>query len=154
MIRSVIIASILCLQFATAAWSADNSTGAFSDNSVIPTYKWSDSSVRPRGVVICIHGLTSNGKAYDVLAKRLASAGFVVLAPDLRGFGRWYQDVSSKSNSKIDYEQSMKDLEILLEDSHAQYGNLPIMCLGESLGAAMSFDLVNGHKKDEKGPLH
>jgi pimeloyl-ACP methyl ester carboxylesterase len=39
-------------------------------------------------VVLCVHGLTRNGRDYDYLAKRLAQRGLRVLAPDLPGRGR------------------------------------------------------------------
>jgi pimeloyl-ACP methyl ester carboxylesterase len=39
-------------------------------------------------VVICVHGLTRNGRDFDHLAKRLAQKGMRVVAPDLPGRGR------------------------------------------------------------------
>ncbi len=39
-------------------------------------------------VVICMHGLTRNGRDFDFLAKRLAHRGLRVIAPDLPGRGR------------------------------------------------------------------
>ena len=44
-------------------------------------------------VVICVHGLTRNGRDFDFLARRLATRGLRVIAPDLPGRGRseWVQ---------------------------------------------------------------
>ena len=39
-------------------------------------------------VVLCVHGLTRNGRDFDFLARRLAQRGLRVLAPDLPGRGR------------------------------------------------------------------
>ena len=39
-------------------------------------------------VVLCVHGLTRNGRDFDFLARRLASKGLRVLAVDLPGRGR------------------------------------------------------------------
>jgi pimeloyl-ACP methyl ester carboxylesterase len=39
-------------------------------------------------VVFCVHGLTRNGRDFDFLARRLASKGVRVIAPDLPGRGR------------------------------------------------------------------
>jgi len=39
-------------------------------------------------VVMCVHGLTRNGRDFDFLARRLAARGVRVLAPDLPGRGR------------------------------------------------------------------
>lgn len=38
-------------------------------------------------LVLCLHGLTANGRAFDFLGQRLAGAGFHAVAPDLRGRG-------------------------------------------------------------------
>lgn len=38
--------------------------------------------------VICLHGLTRNGRDFDFIAQRLARAGMRVVAPDLPGRGR------------------------------------------------------------------
>ncbi len=39
-------------------------------------------------VVMCVHGLTRNGRDFDFLARRLAAAGMRVACPDLPGRGR------------------------------------------------------------------
>src|SRR5436190_43743 len=38
-------------------------------------------------VVLCVHGLTRNGRDFDFLARRLAQRGMRVIAPDLPGRG-------------------------------------------------------------------
>ncbi len=38
-------------------------------------------------LVLCLHGLSSNSRAYDFLGERLAGAGFRAVVPDLRGRG-------------------------------------------------------------------
>ena len=39
-------------------------------------------------VVVCVHGLTRNARDFDFLARRLASRGMRVIAPDLPGRGK------------------------------------------------------------------
>src|SRR5258708_35145309 len=39
-------------------------------------------------VVLCVHGLTRNGRDFDFLARRLAQRGLRVIAPDLPGRGK------------------------------------------------------------------
>ena len=48
-------------------------------------YEWGDAA-NPR-IVICMHGLTRNGRDFDVLAERL-SADFRVICPDVAGRGK------------------------------------------------------------------
>ncbi len=45
-----------------------------------------DGRVAPK--VICVHGLTRNGRDFDALASALVTAGFHVVAPDMIGRGR------------------------------------------------------------------
>ena len=52
-------------------------------------YEWKDSEVKPKAVAIAVHGLVMHGAVYDKMARELVSQGFVVIAPDLRGYGRW-----------------------------------------------------------------
>ena len=50
-------------------------------------------------VVLCVHGLTRNGRDFDFLARRLAARGLRVIAPDLPGRGRsaWVPTTSDYS---------------------------------------------------------
>lgn len=48
--------------------------------------EWGDATA-PR-TVVCVHGLTRNGRDFDVLATALAAAGWRVVAPDVPGRGR------------------------------------------------------------------
>jgi len=41
-----------------------------------------------RRTVVCVHGMSRNGRDFDVLAQRLAARGMRVVAPDLPGRGR------------------------------------------------------------------
>ena len=42
----------------------------------------------PDRAVICVHGLTRNGRDFDPLARALAEAGFLVVCPDMVGRGK------------------------------------------------------------------
>ncbi len=52
-------------------------------------YEWRDPDIKPRGVAIACHGLVLHGATYDVMARNLAAKGFIVIAADMRGYGRW-----------------------------------------------------------------
>lgn len=52
-------------------------------------YEWKDTEVKPKAVAIAVHGLVLHGGVYDKMARELVAQGFVVIAPDLRGYGRW-----------------------------------------------------------------
>jgi alpha-beta hydrolase superfamily lysophospholipase len=107
-------------------------------------YRWSDGAFKPRAVVIAIHGLTMHGTVFETLARHLASQGILVYAPDLRGYGAWHineekskeQFSEDKDNhSKIAYRASCTDVVDLVAAVKSENPNVPLYCIGESLGA-------------------
>jgi len=105
-------------------------------------YKWTNISTKPIAVVIAVHGLTLHGLIFDALARHLAERNFVVFAPDLRGYGRWCKTkVAGKQQENslpsISYDQSKADLLDLIKAAKSDYSDIPLYCLGESLGAGM-----------------
>lgn len=121
-----------------------------------PVYCWQNKDVEPKAVAIAVHGLTLHGGIYDRLAKHLADQGFIVLAPDLHGYGRWKDKQSTEykcpdCHSHLCYTKSKNDVEQLVIAAKGQYPTLPIYLIGESLGAdivvyttAKHPDLVSG----------
>lgn len=57
----------------------------------IALHEWGTPAHHP---VVCLHGLTRNGRDFDVLAERLAAQGRYVIAPDMPGRGNsdWLAD--------------------------------------------------------------
>ena len=106
-----------------------------------PIYMWQDDTKKPRGLVVAIHGLSMHGGVYDALARDFASQGFIVFAPDLRGYGRW-QKTGHRGSAKIDYDKSYKDCKEIVKSARAHYPNLPLFCLGESLGAGLAMHVA------------
>ena len=105
---------------------------------------WKDRRLKPSSVFLLIHGIMMHGKSFDNLARSLASKKALVLAPDLRGFGRFYHSEDSKQR-KTDYNQSLNDLAYVLHQLAERYPDLPIFCAGESLGATLARNLVSLH---------
>lgn len=103
----------------------------------IPLYCWRDDSRQPRAVAVAVHGLTMHGGVFDTMARQLAADGIVVYAPDLRGFGRWLSDANYKDKTAgvIDYETSYEDVTKLVRKVKAEHPDVPLFCIGESLGA-------------------
>ncbi len=93
-----------------------------------PVCSWSDPSHPTRAIAIAVHGVTMHGGVFNTTARKLASKGIVVYAPDMRGYGR-------QMTSTIDYESSYRDLQRIVHFARAQHPNVPLFCMGESLGA-------------------
>lgn len=106
-------------------------------NRKTPVYVWQDTAQKPRAVAIAIHGLVMHGGVYNSLANKLASEGLIVMAPDLRGFGRWHNHKHDKE-SQLNYDKSLKDIDELVKAASKRYPELPLYCIGESMGAGLA----------------
>lgn len=103
-------------------------------------YQWSPSEKKPQAVVVALHGMILHGLSFESLAKHLAQRGIAVVAPDLRGYGRWYQANHQGHNEMpvLAYDRSRQDIIELIHAVKAEYPDIPLYCLGESLGAGMA----------------
>jgi pimeloyl-ACP methyl ester carboxylesterase len=95
--------------------------------------EWGDPH-NPR-VLVCVHGLTRNGRDFDYLAERLCDA-YRVVCPDVAGRGRsdWLRDPR-------DYSQTLycNDMATLLASLHAE----TVDWLGTSMGGIIGMILAS-----------
>ena len=103
--------------------------------------------------VICLHGLTRNGRDFTALARHLAGQGRHVLVPDMRGRGR--SDCSSDSATYA-VKTYVDDVLALLEER----GIDRFVSVGTSMGglitmilAAQHPDRVDGAVLNDIGPV-
>jgi alpha-beta hydrolase superfamily lysophospholipase len=89
----------------------------------------------PRGAVCIIHGLGEHSRRYVHVGHALASRGFAVIAPDLRGHGR----SSGPRGHSASIGQLLEDLSLLRAAAHERFGVSPAWTLyGHSLGGALA----------------
>ncbi|MBC8000512.1 MAG: alpha/beta fold hydrolase [Leptolyngbya sp.] len=108
----------------------------------LPVYEWKSTTEEPKAVAVLVHGLTMHGAVYDSLARHLADQGYIVLAPDLHGYGRWtklnhQQSKCEDCGAGVCYQKTRRDLVSLVDSVKDTYPNLPLYMVGESLGADM-----------------
>lgn len=101
----------------------------------IPLSEWSDASISPRAVMLCIHGLGLHKGNFAAFGKRMAQEGIVTYAMDLRGFGEWQK---YSQYSKVDMVNSMADIGRVLSAIKKKYPSIPIIMVGESMGGAVA----------------
>ena len=141
-IFAVIFAAFLISLFSNSRAIAEiihDDADDLSQASTLPIHQWRDDSVSPKAVLIAIHGLTLHGTLFDSYARHLAANGVIVIAPDLRGYGDWFE---SNERATISYSDSEQDLDKLVVALHKRYKHLPLFCSGESLGGAMTIRLA------------
>ncbi len=101
----------------------------------VPAMSWIDSSQPIKAILLCIHGLSLHKGNFDAFGQRMSKDGFAVFAIDVRGFGDWQKQ---KETSKVNLKDSLSDITQVLKELQANYPNLPIVILGESMGGAIA----------------
>lgn len=119
----------------------DGSTSAAApaqvDATLIPIREWYDPTVTQRALVVLVHGTTQHSGSFDKFAKYLAPHGFHIVSMDMRGHGRWFHE-NMEGGKEADYKTSSSDLVAVVEQLRVAYPNLPLYCIGESVGAAVT----------------
>jgi len=139
------LAFVLALGPCYSTWSQPerNDHGVLCRELKLPVYEWSDQTKNEQGVVIAVHGLMKHGASFDKLGDYLADKGYVVVAQDLRGYGRWRDEKEKfQDGDKISYEKSYEDLVNLAARMRSLHPNQPMFCIGESLGADLALHLA------------
>lgn len=95
--------------------------------------QWGKPQEKP--TLLCVHGLTRNGRDFDFVARALAE-DFHVLAPDMRGRGHssWLVDASGYSNPAY-----ISDIAFILQS----LGISQLHWLGTSMGGIMGLMAAN-----------
>ncbi|MEM2143681.1 MAG: alpha/beta hydrolase [Candidatus Thorarchaeota archaeon] len=84
----------------------------------------------PRAVVIAIHGLGSHADTLEKIGEAFAKRGFVLFAPDMRGFGHF----SGEKGHVNSFDEYVQDMERLISDLNLRYPGLKVFLVGHSLG--------------------
>jgi pimeloyl-ACP methyl ester carboxylesterase len=96
-------------------------------------YAWGNPAGR---TVVCVHGLTRNGRDFDVLANALAEKGYYVICPDVAGRGKSeHFPIASWYNNPV----YAKDLLYLL----TSIGRLNVDWIGTSMGGLIALLVAN-----------
>lgn len=108
-------------------------------------YEWPAVGARPRLLMIGLHGGIQRGLHYDALARTLAEKGVQFYALDFRGHGQWLSNKEERPS--VDYDETTRDLIRFTHQLRAQYPDLPIFCMGESLGASVAMSALSSEPK-------
>ena len=104
--------------------------------------------MKPKALLLCIHGLGLYSGSYENFAKHLSRLGISVYAIDVRGFGSW---MKNGGHEQVDFDGCLRDVKTTLNSIRAANPGLPVFLLGESMGGAIALraaslypDLING----------
>jgi acylglycerol lipase len=127
------------------------------DGKKLPYQRWPKSEAavkqitKPRGVVICVHGLSGASSDFWPAGESLPLQGYIVYGVELRGMGN-DPDVREKGN--IAHRQRwMDDLLAFTSLVRKQHPQQPIYWFGESLGALICIHSAAALEKAEQTKL-
>lgn len=100
----------------------------------LPVLSWEDSRVKPWAVLVCVHGLGLENRAFTMFARRMAARGVQTCALDVRGFGAWMDEQGSEH---VDFDKCLDDITRIVLAMHKYRPGLPVFVLGESMGGAI-----------------
>jgi alpha-beta hydrolase superfamily lysophospholipase len=94
--------------------------------------------VRPRALVLVVHGLGEYAGRYDALARRLNAWGYAVRGYDQHGHG----ESGGPRGGLPQTARLIDDLEDLVESTRARMPGVPLVLLGHSMGGVVAAGLV------------
>ena len=116
----------------------DETAFVMGDGARLPYRCWMPEEA-PRQVVLALHGFDDSRDAWEYPAPAFAAAGFALYAPDQRGFGaaplrgRWPGTATL-----------VRDAATMARLLAARHPGLPLVLMGESMGAAVLMALASG----------
>lgn len=124
---------------------------AYSKKLNLPVYQWMPVGQAPKAMVLAVHGLTLHGRRFRVLARSLAVNGLGFISIDMRGFGKCRFDETKPFNtpgddkSKVNHQKSYEEIVALAKLIKADYPDVRLIALGESLGCTFCVRLAAEH---------
>lgn len=101
----------------------------------MPLYCWRPTDGQPvKALIVAIHGLGLENRAFKFFGKEMAARGFVTYALDVRGFGAW---ADAAGGEAINFEKCCKDIAAVTDAMKRIEPGLPVFLLGESMGGAI-----------------
>ncbi len=101
----------------------------------LPLIDWQPMGQSPRAVLLCIHALGLENRAFMPFGREMSRHGFAVYAMDVRGFGAWQSEFGSET---VNFERALADIRVLLQITKSKHPNLPVFLVGESMGGALA----------------
>lgn len=110
--------------------------------SVTPCMVWLDPNIKPKGFLLCVHGLGLHKGTYHQFGERMAKLGWGVYAVDVRGFGSFQEMPSERV---VDFPGALADVTEALSFVRKEHPGSPVFIVGESMGGAIALQITSQH---------
>lgn len=101
------------------------------DGTALGLSTWKAQSTEPKAIIVALHGMNDYARAFETAAPYWAAHGITTYAYDARGFGRSPQRGVWGNEALM-----IEDLRTALQVARLAHQNIPIVAVGESMGAA------------------
>lgn len=154
LIAAITICMMLGLPTAGSAYVVRQDDSNLARETGCPLYIWRDPAVhQPGAIIIAVHGSAQEGAVMDGLARVLVPQGMAVVAPDVRGNGRWQRMKTSSEMANMQLSDSCTDVSRILVILNKDYPGTDIFCLGESIGAGVVLKAVSENPRSVRGVI-
>jgi len=118
---------------AAASFPPPDESFTMADGTVLPARLWRPpAGVAPAGVILALHGFTDSRDAWEYPAPAWSAAGYLVIAPDQRGFGATATRGVWAGSATL-----LSDAASLVAQVRAAHPGQRLVLIGESMGAAL-----------------
>jgi len=118
------------------------------DGMKLSGYLWEPEG-EPKGVINLVHGFGEYCDRYDHWAKRFVEKEFVVHAIDYRGHGK----SDGRRGHITDFDNFLKDVDVLVNESDKLYPDIPQFIYGHSLGGNIVTNYILRKENNFKGAI-
>jgi len=118
----------------------------------LPIIGWRDPdlSVKSKAIIVAVHGMGLDNRAFTPFAREMKRRGYSVFAIDVRGFGSW---MAVSGNENIEYKDSFGDINNLVQLVKAGDPTAPVFLLGESMGGAIALNTASRYPDQLSGVI-
>jgi len=108
-----------------------------------------------KAIVQIVHGIAEHIDRYEEFMKKLADNGYLAVGEDHLGHGKSISN--SREQGIFAYENGwqhvLDDLDILRDDMHAQYPQVPYVFFGHSMGSFLTRNYIIDHPDKVDGAI-
>lgn len=121
-------------------------TGTFIGKGGVEIYFQAWLAEKPKGIVVISHGLGEHSGRYVNIIDKMQGSGVSFYALDHRGHGR----SGGNRGHVASFMEYIQDLKVFINQIKDEYGTLPIVLLGHSLGGLIAMKYALTHPADMK----
>lgn len=111
------------------------------DQSGRPSRIWESSTGKPRAVFLCLHDIRLNNAAYEDFGRAVSKQEITCISTDLPGFGSFQDSEPYNFWSTQSAMAGLKDTMLFARKKISV--NVPLILIGEGLGAAIAIKLAD-----------